>query len=153
MSISIERFDLQSAADMFELFSTDDILRKELGLEDKVFSAEEEFRFVSDWCEKTKSVQFVIRYQNEFAGMISLSHIDKKLKTARIGYWVGSRFRNEGICSEAFRQILDIARDKGIEEVRSDIDKDNENSLKIWEKYSPVIVEKNKKQVTISLMI
>ena len=95
----------------------------------------------------------MIRYGNEFAGMISLSHIDEKLRTARIGYWVGSRFRNKGICSEAFRMILEIARDKGIVEFRSDIDKDNVYSLKVWEKYCPVIVEKNEKQVTISLMI
>ncbi|HXK49368.1 MAG TPA: GNAT family N-acetyltransferase [Clostridiales bacterium] len=153
MLISLKPFDLQSAADMVEQFSTDEILRKELGLDKTEFSAEEEYRFVSDWCEKTNSMQFAIRYENEFAGMISLSHIDEKLRTARIGYWVGSGFRNKGICSEAFRMILNIARDKGIVEVRSDIDKDNEYSMRIWEKYSPVITERNEKQAALIINI
>ena len=41
MIISLEPFDLQSAEEMIRLFSTDDILIKELGFEVKVFSAEE----------------------------------------------------------------------------------------------------------------
>ncbi len=151
--ISINPFSLQNAADMVEMFRTDEVLRRELGLEDKVFSAEEEYKFVSDWCKKTNSVQFAIRYGNEFAGMISLSHIDEKLRTARIGYWVGSRFRNKGICSEAFRLILDIARDKGIVEVRSYIEKENEYSLSIWRKYYHAIEEKNEKQLRVRIYI
>ena len=153
MLISIKQFDLQSAVDMVELFSSDEILRNELGLEDKVFSAEEEYKFVTDWCKKTNSEQYAIRYGNEFAGMISLSHIDEKLRTARIGYWIGSKFRNKGICSEAFRLILDVAKDKGIAEVRSDIVKDNSYSLKVWEKYCPEIVEKTEKQVTAGIRL
>jgi len=153
MLISLKPFDHQSATDMVELFSTDEVIRKELDLEDKVFSAEEEYKFVTNWCNKTNSAQYVIRYGNEFAGMISLSHIDEKLRTARIGYWVGSRFRNKGICSEAFMLILDIAIDKGIVEVKSDIDKDNSYSLKVWEKYSPEIVEKNEKQYSVRFNI
>ena len=153
MLISLEPFDLQSAADMVELFSSDEILRKELGLENKEFSVEDEYKFVTNWCNKTNSEQNVIRYGNEFVGMISLSHIDEKLSTARIGYWVGSGFRNKGICSEAFRMILNIARDKGIVEVKSDIEKDNSLSLKGREKYSPEIVEKNEKQYSVRFNI
>jgi RimJ/RimL family protein N-acetyltransferase len=147
--IFLKPFDLQSAAEMVKLFSSDNIVRKELGLEKKEYSPKEEYKFVTDWCAKTNSLQFVIRYGDEFAGMISLSHIDKESGTARVGYWIGSEFRNKGVCSEAFRLILELAKNEGIKEVRSDIDKDNLYSLRIWQKYHPSITEKNKKQVTV----
>ncbi len=147
--IYLEAFNIESAHDMVRLFSSDNIVRKELGLEMKEFSPEEEYKFVSDWCAKTNSEQYVIRYGNEFAGMISLSHIDKESGTARVGYWIGSKFRNKGVCSEAFRLVLKLAKNEGIKEVRSDIDKDNLYSLRIWQKYHPVITEKNEKQVTV----
>lgn len=153
MQISIKPFDLNSAEEMVRLFSTDEVVRKELGLDRTEFSAEEEFKFVTDWCRKKNAEQFVIRYGNEFAGMISLSHIDIRSATARTGYWIGSRFRNKSIGSKAFEALLGIAISKGISEVRSDIDKDNEYSLRIWRKYNPVIKEKDEKQYTVRMKI
>ncbi|MBN2857954.1 MAG: GNAT family N-acetyltransferase, partial [Candidatus Delongbacteria bacterium] len=117
------------------------------------FSVDEEYEFVSDWCRKTNSEQFEIRFGNEFAGMISLSHIDMEKKSARVGYWVGSEYRKRGICSKAFELILNEAEIKGIKEVRSNIDKNNEYSLKIWDKYNPEIIEKNEKQYTVRLTL
>lgn len=153
MSISLEPFDLQSAEEMVSLFSSDEILRKELGLNTTEFSAEDEFEFVMDWSRKKNAEQFAIRYGDELAGMISLSHIDLENKSARTGYWIGSEFRNKRICTEAFRLILGLAKSKGIEVLESDIDKDNISSLKIWEKYKPEITEKSEKQVSVKMNI
>ncbi|MDD3045751.1 MAG: GNAT family N-acetyltransferase [Candidatus Delongbacteria bacterium] len=151
--ISINPFTLKSAEDMVSLFSLDDIIRMELGLDKTEFSAEEEFRFVSEWCKNKSSESFEIRFENEFAGMISLSHIDPDIRKAGVGYWVGSKFRNRGIGKKAFEIILDIAKSKGLEILQSDIDRNNLFSLKIWQKYSPEISEKNEKQVSVKIKI
>ena len=151
--ISINPFTLESAEDMVRLLGTDEIVRKELGIDKSEFSAAEEFEFVQEWCKKKNSESFEIRCDNEFAGLISLSHIDLVNKSARVGYLVGSRFRNKGIASKAFEALLKIAKSKGIFEVQSDIDKDNEYSLRIWDKYDPVIEEKDEKLYTIKFMI
>jgi len=153
MLVSINPFTLKSAADMVRLFSSDDIVRTELGLDKSEFSAAEEFEFVQDWCRKRNSESFEIRYGNKFAGMISLSHIDTENKIAGVGYWVGSKFRGKGIGKKAFELILDIAKSKGLEILQSDIDRNNLFSLKIWQKYSPEIVEKNETQVSVKIKI
>jgi len=151
--ISLNPFTLQSAAEMVDLFRTDEAVRKELGLEKKEFSAEEEFRFISEWNKKNNSESFAIRYGDEFAGMISLSHKDLAYKKARVGYWVGSEFRNRRIGKKAFEAILSVAKSRGIVVLASDIDKSNLFSLKIWEKYNPEITEKSESQVSVIIKI
>lgn len=153
MLISINPFTLKSAEDMVSLFSTDEIVRSEFGLDKTEFSAAEEFEFVQNWCKKKSSESFDIRFENEFAGMISLSHIDLENKKTGVGYWVGSKFRGKGIGKKAFELILDIAKSKGLEILQSDIDRNNLFSLKIWQKYSPEISEKNEKQVSVKIKI
>ncbi len=83
MLISVKPFTLKSAEDMVRLFSSDEIVRNELGLKGKEFSAAEEFEFVQNWCRTKSSESFEIRCDNEFAGMISLSHIDTENKKSR----------------------------------------------------------------------
>jgi len=151
--ISVKPFTLKSAEDMVRLFSSDEIVRNELGLKGKEFSAAEEFEFVQEWCKNKSSESFEIRFENEFAGMISLSHIDPDIRKAGVGYWVGSKFRGKGIGKKAFELILDIAKSKGLEILQSDIDRNNLFSLKIWQKYSPEISEKNEKQVSVKIKI
>ena len=154
MLISINPFTHEAAEEFCSLFRADAVLRAELNMPDRSkFSAEEEFGFISEWNKKNNSESFAIRYGNEFAGMISLSHIDHAKNKARVGYWVGSEFRNRGIGKKAFEAILSIAKSRGIVVLASDIDKSNLYSLKIWEKYNPVITEKNETQVSVKIKI
>jgi len=154
MLISINPFKYEDAEELCSLFKRDLILRNELNLSDQSeFSADEELLFISEWNKKSNSESFAIRYGNEFAGMISLSHIDHAKNKARVGYWVGSEFRNRGIGKKAFEAILSIAKSRGIVVLASDIDKSNLYSLKIWEKYNPVITEKNETQVSVKIKI
>ena len=74
--ISIKPFTYDSVNELVKMFTDDEILRKELGLEAKEFSADEEYEFITNWSKKTNSEQYEIRYGDMFAGMISLSHID-----------------------------------------------------------------------------
>lgn len=152
--ISIKPFTHEVAEELCRVFQTDAVLRKELNMPDRSrFSADEELLFISEWNKKNNSESFAIRYGDEFAGMISLSHIDLAKNKARVGYWVGSEFRNRGIGKKAFELILRIAKSKGIEVLESDIDKSNLFSLKIWEKYNTVITEKNERQVSVKIKI
>ena len=152
-SISIKPFTYESANELVKMFTDDEILRKELGLEAKEFSADEEYEFITNWSKKTNSEQYEIRYGEILAGMISLSHIDDEKKSARIGYWVGSEFRNRGICKAAFGLLVSDAKERYFKILESDIDKSNVYSLKIWEKYNPEIIEKNEKQYTVKIKI
>ncbi|HQO09540.1 MAG TPA: GNAT family N-acetyltransferase [Clostridiales bacterium] len=152
--ISIEPFTYESAKELCRLFQTDAILRAELNMPGKSeFSADEELLFISEWNKKNNSESFAIRYVNEFAGMISLSHIDHAKNKARVGYWVGSEFRNRGIGKKAFELIISLAESKGIKVLESDIDKNNLFSLKIWQKYNPEISEKNETQYELRLLL
>lgn len=152
--ISIIPFTYEAEEELCRLFQTDAILRAELNMPGKSeFSADEEFRFITEWNKKNNSESFAIRYDGEFAGMISLSHIDHTKNKAKVGYWVSSEFRNIGVGKKAFELILNIAKSKGIEVLESDIDKSSLFSLKIWKKYNPVITEKNERQVSVEIKI
>jgi len=151
--ISLKPFTHEAAKELCSLFKTDAVLRTELNMPDRSkFSADEELLFISEWNKKNNSESFVIRYGDEFAGMISLSHIDDEKKSARIGYWVGSEFRNRGICKDAFGLLVSAAKERSFKILESDIDKSNVYSLKIWEKYNPEIIEKNEKQYTVRMV-
>jgi RimJ/RimL family protein N-acetyltransferase len=63
------------------------------------------------------------------------------LKTANIGYWIGSEFRNYGYTKSAFSQMLKIAEEMGIIKVSCKILKGNSASLNIWKKYHAEISE------------
>ena len=46
---------------------------------------------------------------NNLAGIIGITKIDKFQGTATIGYWLGENYWRQGIMSEAFERILDFA--------------------------------------------
>jgi ribosomal-protein-alanine N-acetyltransferase len=78
---------------------------------------------------------FAILLENIAIGTISLSHQDIAEKKARIGCWISSRYWNNGYTSQAFCQLLDYAKGKGIKQCSAKIKEDNLASKRIWEKY------------------
>ncbi|AKA72193.1 GNAT family N-acetyltransferase [Clostridium scatologenes] len=87
------------------------------------------------WCESRNAEIFAIVLDDIAIGTISLSHQDLDKHIAQIGYWIGSKYWRNGYTSEAFFQVLNIARKKGIKCVSATIKKDNLPSKKVWEKY------------------
>jgi ribosomal-protein-alanine N-acetyltransferase len=52
---------------------------------------------------------FAVFYNNEFAGMGSLSKVDHSTGTAEISYWIAFSFWGKGIATEAVTQIVEFA--------------------------------------------
>ncbi|SEP41053.1 GNAT family N-acetyltransferase [Propionispora vibrioides] len=114
----------------------DDCLIEALGSNNSVKISKQNFMETNKkWTVERCTNLFAIVLEKNAIGMIALSHQDMVNHTARIGYWLGSRYWNKGYASKAFRLILELARRKGLKYVSSTIRENNIVSRKIWEKY------------------
>lgn len=95
------------------------------------------------WMIKYHAQIFAIIADYEAIGLISLSQINHKNQTAKIGYWITSKYWNKGYTSTAFEQILDVARKTNIKHVSCSIPKDNKESKAIWQKFDATFEEKD----------
>ncbi len=50
--------------------------------------------------------------ENKAVGIVDIYDIDKRDKKAKIGYWIGKRYRGKGFTSEAVKGVLNLAFDK-----------------------------------------
>jgi len=136
-TIKIKELGYQESQKLVEMLGNDNVLRIELGFSDaNVPSAADFFHKTKEWCRKCNAITYSILLDSHTAiGTISLSHIDNKQKTARIGYWIGSSFRRYGYCSKAFGLVLAEAKYRGLKKVNATILNNNAPSKKIWETY------------------
>jgi ribosomal-protein-alanine N-acetyltransferase len=104
------------------------------------------------WAAERCADLFAIVLEKKAIGMISLSHQDIVNHTARIGYWLGSRYWNMGYTSKAFQLILDLAKRKRLQYVCSTVKEDNIASRKIWERYgAQSVLEENNYSFAIEM--
>lgn len=61
---------------------------------------------------KNYNLGIALKSNNKIIGAISLDNIDMLNKRATIGYWLGKKYREQGIMSEAEEAILKLAFDK-----------------------------------------
>jgi len=61
---------------------------------------------------KKEAMHFVILYKGEVAGDISLKEIDWSIRSAEIGYWLGSGYTGKGIVTRAVEALLAYAFDE-----------------------------------------
>jgi ribosomal-protein-alanine N-acetyltransferase len=114
----------------------DDCLADALGSNNSVKISKQNFMETNKkWATERCADLFAIVHEKKAIGMISLSHQEIVNHTARIGYWLGSRYWNKGYASKAFQLILELAKRKGLKHVSSAVREDNIVSRKIWEKY------------------
>ncbi|WP_423189050.1 GNAT family N-acetyltransferase [Alkalibacterium sp. f15] len=59
-----------------------------------------------------KAVHFVIQYNGEVAGSVNINDIDWSIKSAEIGYWLGSEYTGKGIMFRTVKSLLDYAFEK-----------------------------------------
>lgn len=134
MSLLIRPPTPRDFAQMSELLCRDAVLRDDLGLAPAEMPTPQGCKsHLRDWCRTRQATIYVIVREGMVVGTISLSHVSQDGKSARIGYWVGSAHRRKGYCKEAFRQVLEIARAGGIDQVQARIDQTNTASRRIWE--------------------
>lgn len=133
--VTIGRIGTVEARLLARLLNRDGTLRRELGfLPDTGITPGEFGRKVREWETVHDSICFCIQESGRPVGMISLSHIDPKRARARAGYWIGSRYRHRGICTAAFRLLVEEARGMGLASLSATVAAGNMASRAIWEK-------------------
>jgi|GEM_PF-1233165 len=107
-----------------------------------------QFKFKNKaWAKDNQAKIFAIMNKNHAIGMISLSHINLKNKKANIGYWLTNKHWGKGITTEAFKQVLAIAKKNKIKYVSCTIAKNNKSSLGIWQTFR-AIIKQNGENIT-----
>lgn len=122
------------------MLCNDGELRRDLGFTD---DAGKDYITANDfaqrnrlWCQSRNAVFYAIVIKRDVAvGTISLSHINDRERTARIGYWMGSDHWHHGYCSEAFRLVLDQAVARGLQKITASIEDSNAASIRIYESH------------------
>ena len=125
-----------------EILNSDVLLGKSLGADSRETQSPEGFLDATNkWAKRNNSETFaiVLKKDDRAIGLISLSH--QTATSARIGYWLGSRYWDKGHATEVFGQILAYATNKDLKQVRAAIAKTNIPSMKIWEKFGASFVE------------
>lgn len=86
-----------------------------------------------EWQRSRQAVTYCI-WTDHPVGTISLSHRTAE-RQARIGYWLASQEWGKGIGTQAFAQVLEIARQEGIRQVSATVARNNTASLRLWQRY------------------
>ena len=99
--------------------------------------------FLADLAGRAKSINgiclaIVETQWGRAVGLISLSHIDLAARTGRIGYWTASACWRQGLTSEAFGLVLQLARSLELKSISAAIQTDNIASQRIYERHGGV---------------
>ena len=82
--------------------------------------------------ERSETVQFVLIYKDEIAGIVGFHRIDWMNRLTSIGYWIGQRFQGKGIVTKACARVLDYSFGKmGLNRIEIRCAKDNFKSQAI----------------------
>jgi len=144
MTIQLKKADQLSQKHIAELV---DILNNDIKLIDRlgINKPMSDSEFVSknkQWMSDNHAEIFAITLDNEAIGLISLSKIDHENQTARIGFWITSKYWNKGYTSAAFSKILSLSKKQNIKEAFCSIPKDNKESQAIWRKFGAKFEER-----------
>lgn len=151
--ITIRKPAHHDAIELSYMLCNDSILRKDLGFgENDKPLADDVLKDLEKWCRSKNAVTYAVILNNRtVVGTVSLSHINSEEKSARIGYWIGSRYRSQGYCSRAFKLVVNEAVERGIAKLITTIAEDNTHSLRIWNKLDGYAVGKDKDRVIYEL--
>ena len=121
------------------LLSSDNGLRRDLEIAtDDQPTGADVLSHLRDWCRQHRATTFAIVAGATAIGTISLSHRSADGRTARIGYWIGTRYRRQGHCTRAFAAVLRQVAAEGITTVSCTVAADNLWSRQIWERHGAV---------------
>jgi RimJ/RimL family protein N-acetyltransferase len=128
-----------------KLISTDLILQKEFNFSKETIPSGKKVKLdFQNWCNSHSAKMFCIYKLDIFMGVVSLSRIDIDKHSARLGFWLGSKFRQKGYGSKAFKLILSMASNLEINQLNGCVQSSNIPSCRLWEKYgAKIVVEKD----------
>lgn len=112
-NLSLKLIELSDAKDIFRL--TDDsreYLREWLPWLDFTKSEEDTKAFIQSCLKgyaENVSMNTVVLYKNEIAGVVGFNKIDWTNKIATIGYWLGQEYQGNGIMTKAVEALVNYA--------------------------------------------
>ena len=139
---SVKNLEDKYLNDLVNILNTDKKLSKRLGSDRRPLSCAKFVAYNKQWSKKNKAEIYAIIMHHEAIGLISLSRIDRSTQTARIGYWIASKYWNKGYTSKAFAQMLDLAKEANIKLISCSISKKNRESKVIWQKFNAEFIDK-----------
>jgi RimJ/RimL family protein N-acetyltransferase len=81
-----------------------------------------------------ESYGFTVFVDGKIAGTVVLEEPNKTKTIYEVGGFIGHKYWNSGIATEALKQIIDFGFKKGIHQIQADHDKTNPGSGKVMEK-------------------
>ncbi len=139
---SVHDLNARQVNQFVSILNTDEKLDQSLGGEGKKITAQEFKTKNIVWAKNNRAQIFTIMLKSRAIGMISLSHINLGTKKANVGYWLASKYWGMGITTQAFKQILEIAKNSNLKYLSCTIHKDNKASLGIWLAFKAKITSK-----------
>jgi len=134
----------KEAAQLATMLCEDNVLRANLGMDASNRPTATDFlKKLSDWCLLHRATTYAIVIGDCVIGTISLSHRSNDGKFAKIGYWIGSRYRGHGFGRKAFTAVLEKAAKEGIVSLSATIGIHNIPSRNIWERHGGTIASNN----------
>jgi [ribosomal protein S5]-alanine N-acetyltransferase len=135
LSVTVRELTLKDAAALADLICHDTALREELGVEpgDQP-SAESFLEHCREWARPRRATVMAIVVDEQAVGSITLGHRSEDGRSARIGCWIGTASRRQGIGTSAFREVLRMAAAEGVTSIASEIEAANLASRRIWER-------------------
>lgn len=152
--VEIREIKEKESKQLADLLNEDHLLCLNLGfLPELIITATEVQSKIEEWIKSKSAMCFGIMKEEMYCCIISLSHIELEIGTGQIGYWIGSNYRNKGICSKAFELVIHNAHKLGLHSISSTISEENRSSRAIWEKHLakaiPISLEKLRYELKI----
>ncbi|WP_352421822.1 GNAT family N-acetyltransferase [Proteiniphilum sp.] len=134
--IELRQLEQTDATDIFEAI---DIQREYLGKWLPFVASTQEVsdtqKFVDSVVNAPKErfeLQFTIRKQDQFIGLIGFKDTDKANKKTEIGYWLSEKYQKQGIITQSVKQLCDFAfNELGIHRVQIKCAVGNQRSINV----------------------
>ena len=139
MKISLDKLKQNDSKRIFDLFKDEDVFFT-LGSPFKfeTITLDQEIEFVKNMIDSVKNKNdlfFAIKLNNELIGCISTKGIDKKMRTAEVGYWIGKNYWGKGYATLALKQFLNLAWETNLfDSLWAGSYENNFGSIKVLEK-------------------
>lgn len=112
--IILKQIEISDAKDVFTTINAErTYLRKWLPFVDGTKQLKDTENFIKSVYKKpNNNFVFVIHYNQQFVGLISLKDIDKANKKAEVGYWISEFYQKKGIVTQSLKMLIDFAFDE-----------------------------------------
>ncbi|MFC1451827.1 GNAT family N-acetyltransferase [Verrucomicrobiota bacterium] len=106
---------------------------------------------VQSWETKTNGETYTIVADVGPIGIISVHPSSEDSTLGKVGYWVGSKYRDRGYCTDALRQLAAVAANHHMTSVSGAVTDTNIASCRVWQKLNAhsETIEEGKQRFTL----